>query len=74
MIATEPQVARFATVLDYYAAVRNSKLKPTTVSTVYQDEDGMMWYVDDPVGKTPAQRQEAFAALLFRRGLGPRPY
>lgn len=66
--------ADIETVSDYYAAVRNSRLKPSSVPNVYTDPDGNVWYVDDPANKTPAQRRESFALLLFLRGLGPPPF
>jgi hypothetical protein len=66
--------AEIETVSDYYAAVRASQLKPTNVPTVYTDPSGAPWYVDDPSDKTPAQRREGFALLLFNRGLGPPPF
>jgi hypothetical protein len=61
-------------VTSYLSAVRNSGLKPTKVPTVYLDSENDVWYVDDPSGKSPAQLQEAFAFLTFRRGLGPPPF
>jgi len=65
---------KIESVGDYYAAIRNSELKPTAIPTVYCDPEGERWYVDDPAPLTPEQRREVFANLQFRRGRGPKPF
>jgi hypothetical protein len=56
------------TVPYYWAKIRQSGLKPTSVPTVYTDADNATWYVDDPVPMTPEERAEFFDRLERRRG------
>ena len=64
---------RFDTEADFYAAIRNSGLKPTTHPRVFLDTDNATWHVDDPRPLTPEQRFALFSFLEFKRNRGPKP-
>lgn len=56
------------TVDAFYARVRASELKPTAISSVFEDPEGMTWHVPDPTQKTPDERRAIFRRLERLRG------
>ncbi len=52
----------------YCARVRASELKPTAISTIYQDPEGVNWHVPDPEPKSPDERKAIFRRLERLRG------
>jgi hypothetical protein len=52
----------------FYARVRASELKPTSIPTVYEDPDGVRWNIPDPRPRTLEERRAIFRKLQQRRG------
>lgn len=53
----------------FYARVRASGLKPSAISTVFEDPDSVTWHVPDPSRRTPDERRAIFKRLERLRGV-----
>jgi hypothetical protein len=60
------------TIDRYYAEIRDMGLRPSNISTVYIDRDGLTQSVPLPDVMTPEQRQETIDRIRSMRGLTPK--